>query len=151
MAAKPCFRQLTESDLPELEAMILALYAEDAYGEPMSSEKIRRTVQELVCHPQKGQIIIFSIAEAVVGYAIIIYFWSNEYGGNIATLDEFYVKPLWRGQGIGTAFLSYIAAMGDASVKGLQLEVTPTNERALAYYMRQGFRPVANRHLFKQL
>lgn len=145
------FRRFTEADLPELEAMVLALYAEDVYGEPMSSDKIQRTVQELERHPQKGQIILFWLAEAVVGYAIIIYFWSNEYGGNIATLDEFYVKPEWRGKGIGTAFLSHLAATEDTSVKGIQLEVTPSNERALAYYLRQGFSPAANRHLFKTL
>ncbi len=151
MAEKPCFRQITEGDLRELDAMVLALYAEDSYGEQMSSAKIRRTVQELARHPEKGQIVVFSVDAAVVGYAIMVYFWSNEWGGNVATLDEFYVKPAWRGRGIGTAFLSYIAAAGDASAVSLELEVTPTNDRALAYYTRQGFRPVANRHLVKQL
>ncbi len=71
MAAKPRFRRFTEDDRSELERMILALYAEDADGEPMSSEKIQRTVQELARLPQKGEIILFRVAEAVVGYAII--------------------------------------------------------------------------------
>jgi len=145
------FRAFTESDLPELELMILGLYKEDAYGEPMSSGKIQRTVQELTSHPAKGQIIVFHMAEVVVGYAIVIYFWSNEYSGNIATVDELYVKPPWRGQSIGTAFLRSMEASDDASVQGVQLEVTPVNEQALAYYLRLGFEPVSNHHLFKKL
>lgn len=151
MVATPCFRPFNDDDLPELEVMVLALYAEDAYGEPMSHEKIRRTVNELMHHPQKGRIIVFSVAGAVMGYALVIHCWSNEYGGNLATLDEFYVKPHWRGQGIGTAFLNHLAATSDASVKYLHIEVTPTNERAFGYYLRQGFQPDANRHLLRPL
>jgi ribosomal protein S18 acetylase RimI-like enzyme len=151
MTEKAHFRPFTETDLPELKAMILELYAEDAQGEPMSEHKIRCTVRELLRHPQKGRVIIFCVAEAAVGYAIVIYSWSNEYGGHIATIDELYVRPPWRGQGIGSDFLGHIAASGDDSVKGLRLEVTPANERALDYYLRQGFGPVANLHLFKKL
>lgn len=145
------FRTFIESDLSELKPMIMALYAEDADGEPMSSEKIQRTVQELMSHPNKGQIIVFCMDDAVVGYAILLYVWSNEYGGNLVTVDELYVKRPWRGQGIGTAFLRSIGPSDGVLVKGVRLEVTPTNERALAYYLRQGFEPVANRHLLKKL
>jgi ribosomal protein S18 acetylase RimI-like enzyme len=151
LSEKPRFRSLGEGDLPELERMVLALYEENSYGESMSREKIRRTVEELARHPEKGQIVVFELGEAVVGYAILVYFWSNEYGGNIATLDEFYVKPPSRNRGIGSEFLARAARMCAASAVSLELEVSPTNDRALEFYTRQGFRPVANRHLCKPL
>lgn len=131
--------------------MILALYGEDRAGEAMSVEKIRRTVDELRRHSEKGEIIVFDVADAVVGYAIVIHFWSNEYGGNIATVDELYVKPSWRRRGIGTAFLDHLSRREGFPAKGLQLEVTATNEKALSYYTRQGFVPAKNRHLFKKI
>jgi GNAT superfamily N-acetyltransferase len=94
---------------------------------------------------------VFSLNDAIIGYAIVIYYWSNEYGGNIASIDEFYVKPPWRGKGIGTAFLEYLTKVKTDHLKGLQVEVTPRNEKAFTYYSRQGFKPAKNRHLFKKL
>lgn len=131
--------------------MVLALYAEDRYGAPMTREKIAGTVRELTRRPVKGRIVTFCAGQAIVGYAIVIHYWSNEYGGDIATLDELYVKPAWRNRGIGAAFLEYVARPGEHNVVALQLEVTPTNERALQYYLRHGFAPDANRHLFRKL
>jgi GNAT superfamily N-acetyltransferase len=147
----PHFRGFRDRDLPELEQMIFALYQEGVYGETMSRQKIRRTVQELLKYPEKGAIIVFSLNDAIIGYAIVIYYWSNEYGGNIASIDEFYVKPPWRGKGIGTAFLEYLTKVKTDHLKGLQVEVTPRNEKAFTYYSRQGFKPAKNRHLFKKL
>jgi ribosomal protein S18 acetylase RimI-like enzyme len=66
-------------------------------------------------------------------------------------IDELYIQPQWRGNGIGTCFLKYVVAVGGGSVKRLQLKVTPVNEKAFAYYCRQGFGPEKNRHLFKKL
>jgi ribosomal protein S18 acetylase RimI-like enzyme len=151
MSKTPHFRSFGDHDLPDLEEMIFALYREDAYGEVMSCQKIQYTVQELLKHPEKGTITMSCLNEAIVGYAIVIYCWSNEYGGDIASIDEFYIKPSWRGKGIGTSFLQYIGTMKAGYVKGLQVEVTPMNERAFAYYSRQGFVPAKNRHLFKPL
>ncbi len=145
------FRRFKEADLPLFEQMVLALYREDEPGKPMSSEKVQRTAKELVLHPHKGEITLFQIKEDVVGYAILIHLWSNEYGGHIVSVDELYVKPAWRKQGIGTAFMDYISETSEAHVKAIQLEVTPTNKRALAYFMRQGLTPSANYHLLKRL
>jgi len=151
MSEDLCFRSLARDDLPELEQMTLALYREDPSTEEMTLEKIHRTVQELTRHPGRGEIQVFWCGEVVVGYAILIHYWSNEYGGDIEMIDEFYVKPAWRGKGIGSAFLNYLGHNADASVKGLQLEVTPRNKRANALYARHGFRPAKNQHLFKKL
>lgn len=150
-AENPIFRAFAPADLAELEAMALALYAEDHYGEDMSPEKIRCTVEELTRHPDKGRIVIFAAGEAIAGYAIVIHFWSNEHGGDIAALDEIYVKPQWRGRGIASAFLEHLATPGSPPLQAIELEVTPTNHRALAYYRRHGFEADVNRHLFRKL
>ncbi len=150
MTSIPQFRLFCLDDLAELEQMILALYREDPPGEKMSLQKIRRTVQELLSHPEKGNINIFCVDDAVVGYGIVIYYWSNDYGGNIASIDEFYVKPLWRGKGIGTSFLEHVATGNANNLKGIQVEVTPANQEALALYSRKGFSPMPNLHLFRK-
>jgi GNAT superfamily N-acetyltransferase len=107
--------------------------------------------QELLRHPEKGAISIFRVGEAVVGYSIVITYWSNAFGGNITLIDECYVKPSWRDKGIGTSFIKYVSAAKAARLKGIGTEITPVNKRVITFYSRQGFAPAQNRYLFKRL
>jgi GNAT superfamily N-acetyltransferase len=91
------------------------------------------------------------VADTIVGYAILIYFWSNEYGGNIAHLDEFYVKPSWRKKGIGSSYLEHITKIRGMDLKGIHVEITPANRKALTFYSRHGFKKAVNRHMFRKL
>lgn len=145
------YRPFAPQDLAELMSMIVALYREDSEGEPIAEAKIERTVQELTRYPGKGEIILFAVDQTIVDYALLIFFWSNEYGGNIVHIDELYIKESWRKQGIATQFLDHLASSQPETTRGLQLEVTPSNERTWDYYRRLGFRPSANRHLLKKL
>ena len=151
MKMAPHFRPFNDSDLPDLQQMILALYREDPPGQKMSRQKIRCTTQELFSHPDKGAITIIHVGETAVGYTIVVYYWSNEYGGDVACIDELYAKPSWRDRGIGSSCLDHIANANGTDLKGLQVEITPANRKALGFYSRRGFKPKANRHLFRRL
>lgn len=137
--------------MPELQKMVLALYREDPPGQHMSSRKIRHTITELSTHPDKGAITTMHVGDAIAGYAIIIYYWSNEYGGNIAHIDEFYVKPPWRNKGIGSSYLKHITQTKGMNLKGIHVETTPANQKALTFYSRHGFKQAENRHMFRKL
>ena len=76
-------RPFQPEDADELEQMMLALYREDPEGEPLTPEKIARTIDELTHHPEKGRILIFSVNRTITGYGLVIIYWSNEFGGNI--------------------------------------------------------------------
>lgn len=145
------FRPAQHRDHSRLIKMILALYEEDAYGAPMTTAKIARTLQELDTHPDKGRVLIMESDQTVAGYAIVIHYWSNEYGGNIAVIDEIYVLPEWRGKGVASAFVDFIAQDAELEPVGLMLEVVPTNHKAMEFYKRRGFEPDANRHFFRLL
>jgi len=145
------FRSFEEQDAAELEAMMMALYREDPEGEPLTGEKIERTISEFRRRPHKGRILIFEAGREIAGYALLVFYWSNELGGDVITIDELYVKDEWRNQGIGTAFFKHLSSHCAAGAKELALEVTPSNRRALEFYRRLGFRRSANRHLVKRL
>ena len=141
------FTEYKEAYFRELSAMIFALYAEDSYGEKMSLGKIRRTIEKLASAPERGRILLFISAGVVAGYAIVIYYWSNELGGDIVIIDELYVKPDQRRQGLGRRFIEYLLNYKKVNVKALQLEVTPENRGAWEFYLRLGFVPLTNRGL----
>lgn len=143
------FRPFTAADQGELEGMVLALYRDDRGGQPMTVEKVRATVTELQCHPERGKVVVFELDGVTTGYAILINFWSNEYGGEWINVDELYVKSEWRGRGIGRRFLESLAVKPGENERGIQLEVMPGNRRALELYGHLGFEPAANTFLQK--
>lgn len=52
------YRHYEESDLLELESMIISLYAEDPTGIPINKEKIHATVSHAKKHPDTIKIIM---------------------------------------------------------------------------------------------
>lgn len=142
------FQLYREKDYTDLLEMMISLYQEDPEGEPINEVKIKRTIAESSKNPDKVIIYMVQRDGKNIGYAILVFFWSNEYGGNIVTIDELYVKEEYRSQGIGTEFFSFVERMDNKAA--LQLETTPSNQRAFDYYKRLGFIPSANTHLIRQ-
>ena len=110
----------------------------------MSVQKIQSTFDSLTKYPDRGSIVVFEYEKEVVGYALLINFWSNEFGGNILNIDELYIKKEWRSQGVGTGFIKYLMSSKPAGAIALQLEVTPGNHKARKLYTKLGFKPRKN-------
>lgn len=144
------YKEFHESDSEELEQMIMLLYKEDSEGYEMDKTKIEKTINEFFKNPSKIRIIMILCDDIVAGYSIIIPFWSNEYGGNILHIDELFIKQVYRNKGIGSNFIKNLAKMIDNAV-ALQLEVTPSNTRAMNYYKRMGFVKSKNSQLISKL
>ena len=122
--------------------MCLALNREDPGLQPVGVEQIRNTLMELRANPLRGRIAVLELDGRVEGYAFLIAYWSNELGGEICNVDEIYVRPHRRERGYGGALVQALIA-GDSVWPGhpgaIALEVSPTNERAHAFYSRLGF------------
>lgn len=107
---------------------------------------IRGTLAALRETPGRGQAIVLEEDGAVVGYALLISFWSNEVGGEICVIDELYVDEAYRGRGHAKGLIQTILR-GEArwaGIVGLELEVSPENQRARALYEKLGFRDIKN-------
>lgn len=144
------FRPVTRADYSELRGMIHELYREDPSTKRISDKKISQTVRELRDKPQRGKIVVFEEEKAIVGYSILVPYWSNEYGGTILHIDELYVKPEHRVRGVATRFLKQLVRTKH-DIVALQLEVTASNARAMKYYQKLGFRKMKNAHLIRTI
>lgn len=145
---KVIFRSYTDTDYQAFMQMVIKLYNEDPEGDKITEEKINATIKEAKDHPCKVSIKIFMMGHSYAGYAILVYFWSNEYGGDVLHIDELYVEKEFRKRGIATDFLESLVT-GEAV--GLQLQTTKANQRAEKFYRQQGFRALENNHLFKRI
>jgi GNAT superfamily N-acetyltransferase len=142
------FRPITPQDYSAVSGFIKGLYQDDP-GEPMTDAKIAATFREFTVRPEKGFIIVFEKEGTLVGYAILVNFWSNEFGGNVLYIDELFVDANHRGQGIATSFIGYLMANHSTSHVALELEVTPRNDRARTLYERLGFAMFKNQRMFR--
>jgi GNAT superfamily N-acetyltransferase len=133
------YRTAARDDHPTLAEFMRQLYEEDPPERPVPEEHFRRTLLELEQHPERGTILVMQKDQQIVGYAVLINFWSNEYGGNILTIDELYVAQPMRGQGLGADFVRHVIQTKWNDFVALRLEVTPANARARRLYERLGF------------
>lgn len=143
------FRAATPIDWAAIAQFIVALYQEDPTNRPVTQANAELTFQESVTHPEKIRIIAFAVEAAIVGYAILVFYWSNELGGNVVFIDELFVQASHRGFGIATQFFSWLEQEFALSAQAFFLETTPANTRANAFYRKLGFSAYKNQHLIK--
>lgn len=75
--------------------------------------------------------------DAVMGYAMAAKSFSTEFGKPCVWIEDLYLKPEYRGQGIGSSFLQQMAERYPDAI--LRLEVEEENEPAIAAYKKSGF------------
>lgn len=87
-----------------------------------------------------GAVYLIGPARAPLGYLVVSFGWSIEFGGLDGILDELFVRPSVRGRGIAGDALSALArALGPAGLRALHLEVRRTDETTGRLYRRAGF------------
>lgn len=144
------WRRAAAADDDAIVARSLALYAEDPSGETIDTARVRATLAALRAEPVRGRAVVLEVDGAVRGYAFLVAFWSNEYGGELCEIDELYVDAPLRSQGHAGALFAALAALGPGAADddaalwprrpvALGLEITDGNARARALYERLGF------------
>lgn len=136
------WRAARDDEDERIVRMSLALYAEDPSDRPVGPEQIRRTLSVLRREPSRGRAVVAEVDGGVVGYALLVSYWSNELGGEICTVDELWIDPSVRGRKIGSRLFDAILedrALWPVPPVALELEVTPDNARARALYERLAF------------
>ena len=89
-----------------------------------------------------GAIYIIGPTRAPIGYVVMTFSWSVEFGGMDGFVDEIYIRPRVRGRGIATEVLLELPkALADAGITALHLEVDRDNDTAQRLYGRTGFKP----------
>jgi ribosomal protein S18 acetylase RimI-like enzyme len=144
-------KSIESTELDTLLDMIQALYKEDGYAFP-DRLKAQQSVVQLIDNPAFGSIWMIEENHQPIGYVVLIFSYSLEYGGRSACIDELYLQPAYRGKNIGTQALQFMESICRShSIQLLQLEVQFNNPRAQALYSRLGFEVEARSFMRKRL
>jgi len=89
-----------------------------------------------------GEVYLLTRTGVAVGYMVLIYYFSLEFGGQIIVLDELYLRPESRGCGLGRTALAFARnRCQQVQARCLRLEVERSNLRAAGVYKAFGFTP----------
>src|SRR5215469_8902339 len=144
------WREAQTRDDPTIVEMCLNLNQEDPGPRPMSVEHVKRTLAELRTNPVRGKALVLELDGHAQGYAFLISFWSNEYGGEVCNIDEIYIRPMQRKKGHGRELIRSLLKTNPLWPRRpalIELEVSPQNTGACALYGKLGFRPSRNMHM----
>lgn len=109
-------------------------------GAPFDEARTCTALKNLIGRPDLGGIWLIGVAGRPVGYLVLTWGYSLEFGGRDAFLDELYLREDYRGQGIGTRIIQHVLDVCQThGVKALHLEVMAQNTRAQELYRRLGF------------
>lgn len=135
---------------PLVRKMIKDLYADlRAPQDWMTDEKIAATFKRFESDPKHLRIEVFEVDDKIAGYSILFDFWYNEFGGMVLNIDELYIVPEFRSNGLASMYIEKLAA--ETEYKALSLEASPHNKRAFALYKKLGFEEKETRMLYKVL
>ena len=128
----------TLDDLEKLLPLVADFH--EGSGIDQSEEQRRDALSPLLRGEPYGAIYLIGPTRAPVGYVIITFGWSVEFGGLDAFIDELYIRPGVRGRGMGTDVLTALPnALSQAGVQAVHLEVDRNDDKAQRLYMRSGF------------
>ncbi len=132
------YKPVSESDIEIAVSMMREFYAIDGY--PIDAEKSKALFQRFIGNESLGKSWLIVSDGQTVGYIILTFVFSFEYGGLIAFVDELYVSESARGKGIGKSSIEFIKAEArKLSLKLLYLEVEHHNSNAQKLYLSAGF------------
>jgi diamine N-acetyltransferase len=131
---------LTISDIDLTLDLMHGRQQDDRWSVPFEEEQVRKSLCELLVTPSAGCAFLIRDDELCVGYLVLSFDFSLEYGGKNAWIDELFIRPEFRGKGIGSKALDFAAQTArEFGAKVLHLEVNRGNP-ALDLYRRNGFK-----------
>ncbi len=130
-------REINESDKNEYIEMGENFYCSDAVSHKIPKENFESAFESAINNNPFIKLYILENEGIIAGYATIAVTFTTEGGGKTIWLDELYIKPEYRGKGLGRELIGFLKS--DGSIKRIRLEITPENEKAKKLYISEGF------------
>lgn len=138
-----------ESHTAAVAEMLANLYEEA--GHTLTAPEIADIFVEMDEDSLHSTLLAFNDDGAAVGVLTLVESLALYAGGRIGVINELYVVPPYRSEGVGKILLE--AAKNLADERGWQrLEVTTPGEhyeKTLKFYEREGFLPIGPRYKFE--
>lgn len=141
-------RGMTIEDKPEIMEMMRTFYASPAVLSNGSEEIFENDVNACVGESPYLEGYVFWKENVRLGYAMVAKSFSTEFGKPCIWIEDLYLKPEYRGLGVGSSFFTYIEEKYAGCV--FRLEAEEENERAIHVYKKCGYEVLPYMELKKE-
>lgn len=145
------FRPLCLEDEQEFYVMAEEFYHSPAVLRPIPPERHQVAFREIMTSDRYLSGYWFADEEKAAGFAVINRMMQHEMGGIVVWVEELYIRPAYRGQGLGSRFLMWLEQELQGKATAIRLETEPENEGARRLYTRLGYEPLDYMQMLKKL
>lgn len=138
-------RRATPADTQAMLQMCRDFHIED--GSPLDAAG-EATIEHICAGEPLAPAYLLEHNDTIAGFFILTLGYSVENGGTDGFIDDIFLLPHLRGQGLGRQAVTLaIEAAKQAGIRALLLEVEAHNDRAYALYRKMGFADTQRRLL----
>lgn len=130
-------QEMKKEHTDEVFQMMKVFYSSPAVSTNGSDEIFMSDIQNCINDNPYLEGYVFVEQDKIMGYAMAAKSFSTEFGKPCIWIEDIYIKPEYRGKGIGSQFLVYIEQKYRDSI--LRLEVEEDNTVAVHVYKKSGF------------
>ncbi len=136
-------RPVERGDIAELLAMITELASYERLSDRVVGDE--RKLEQSIFELGAAEALIAEVGENVVGYAIYFTTFSSFLCWPGLWCEDVFVRPEWRGDGIGRALFAAVATVAaERGYERLDWVVLDWNEPAIAFYEGLGARHLSD-------
>ena len=144
-------RSATTDDRGILREMFDEFYRSDAVLHPVPAAYHEAALDDLFSEGTGQSCFLLCRGEKACGYALLSKKYSHEAGGLELWLEELYLRPEARNQGLGSEFFDFLRRYGASlGARRLRLEVEEENTGAVRLYARMGFAALDYRQMIRE-
>ena len=144
-------RPMEQKDFDKVLEMMLVFYASDALLVHPEESVLRKTLEDAIEAGPYVEGFVFCDGEMLLGYGMVAKSYSTEMGGRCVWIEDIYIRPEFRGQGLGTNFLGFVENRFRNWAVRLRLEAEEENEKAMKVYRNAGFETLGYIQLVKTI
>lgn len=132
------FRVAAITDIAILLELVQEFHQEEQL--PFDKTVDCEIIANFLADKKLGQLWLIQLKDEVIGYILVTFGYSLEFQGRDAFIDEFYLRPSYRRQGIGTKTLAFAEdACRILDIQALHLEADFNNLDAQRLYDKNGY------------
>ncbi len=132
-------RNVTAADRGAYLLLAKEFYASGAALFSVPDENLARTFDEVMRSNAYAEALLIECDGQKAGFALLAKTFSQEAGGMVLWLEELYVRPAFRGLGLGSKVFSFLRERYGGTFARIRLEIETENENARRLYYRWGF------------
>jgi len=131
-------RKMEQRDREEVLKMMRVFYDSPAVLHTSSDRVLRQDIEDCLSDMPLIEGFVFEENGELAGYAMTAMCYTTEYGGLCVWVEDLYLKPEYRHQGLATAFFEQLPKRYPSAVR-FKLEVEEENESAVQAYRKSGY------------